>query len=109
VRQVIIATILLLGMVVPVPADDQSRVRSAGDTSDGRVVCIIEVLHSEELPGAPIFQNLVRATLRITLPDSPPFETTVESFIPWQVPPPRQGQRLKLLCDPARLGSLAFY
>jgi hypothetical protein len=60
---------------------------------------MVEVLHSEELPGAPIFQNLVRTRLRITPPNQPPFETTVERFMPWQVPPPRRGQRLKLACD----------
>jgi len=104
----IIATILFLGMVVTASADDQSRRRAPAEGSDGRVVCIVEVLHSEELPGAPIFQNLVRTTVRITLPDRPPFETTVERFIPWQVPPPRRGQKLRLLCDPERLGSPAF-
>jgi hypothetical protein len=104
-----IATILFLGIAATASADDLSQRRTAGDTSADRMVCIVEVLYSEELPGAPIFQNLVRATLRITLADSPPFETTVTRLIPWQVPPPRQGQRQKLLCDPARLSSPSFY
>jgi hypothetical protein len=109
VNRIIAATILLVAMVVTASAADESWRRAPGDMSDGMVACIIEVLNSEELPGAPIFQYLVRATLRITLADSPPFETTVTKFIPWQVPPPRRGQRLKLLCDPARLASSAFY
>jgi hypothetical protein len=51
----------------------------------------------------------VRARLRITPPDQPPFETTVERFIPWQVPPPRRGQRAKLACDSAALNSFSLY
>lgn len=70
--------------------------------------CRIEVLYSEELPGAPIFQNRVRARLKITPPGQPPFEVTVERFIPWQVPPPRRGQRLHQVCDPASLDISVF-
>ncbi len=73
-------------------------------TPDGRVMCLVEVLHSEELPGAPIFQNHMRATLRVTPPEGVPFETTVEKLVPFQVPPPRKGQRLRMLCDPASAG-----
>jgi hypothetical protein len=90
-----ILTILFLGIAV--------GARAA--TPDGRVMCLVEVLHSEELPGAPIFQNHVRATLRVTPPAGAPFETTVEKLVPFQVPPPRQGQRLKARCDPASLNS----
>jgi hypothetical protein len=88
--------LLLHGAVVTAWAGDQ------------RQVCLVEVLYSEELPGAPIFQNLVRARLRVTAADRPPFETTVEKFIPWQLPPPRRGQRLKMLCDPAAFSSFPF-
>jgi hypothetical protein len=95
----LIATILLLhGTVVAA---------RAGDRGD-RQVCFVEVLHSEELPGAPIFQNRVMARLRATLADRPPFETTVEKFISWQLPPPRRGQRFTMLCDPAALNSFSF-
>jgi hypothetical protein len=90
-----ILTILFLGIAVSARAS----------TSDARVVCLVEVVHSEELPGAPIFQNHVRAALRVTPPDAPSFETTVEKLIPFQVPPPRKGQRRRLLCDPASLSS----
>jgi hypothetical protein len=75
----------------------------------GRSVCIVDVLHSEELTGAPIFYHLVRATLLITSPSSAAFETTVENLISWQVPPPRQGQKLRLRCDPASLSSFKFH
>jgi hypothetical protein len=90
-----ILTILCLGIAVSASAA----------TPDGRVMCLVEVLHSEELPGAPIFQNHVRATLLVTPPAGAPFETTVEKLIPFQVPPPRKGQRLRLPCDPANLSS----
>jgi hypothetical protein len=90
-----ILTILCLGIAVSAWAA----------TPDGRVTCLVEVLHSEELPGAPIFQNHVRATLLVTPPAGAPFETTVEKLIPFQVPPPRKGQRLRLPCDPANLSS----
>jgi|MDTB01.3.fsa_nt_gb hypothetical protein len=71
--------------------------------------CLIEVLASEELPGAPIFQTLVRARLRITPQGQPPFERTVERFISWQEPPPRRGHRLTVSCDPASIGALVPY
>jgi hypothetical protein len=76
---------------------------------DNEFVCIVDVLYSEELTSAPIFYHLVRATLRITPPSSPAFETVVTKMIHWQVPPSRQGQRLSLWCDPASLSSLAFH
>ena len=104
-----IATMLLLhGAVVAAWAGDQGAARSAMEISGERLVCFVEVLYSEELPGAPIFQNLVRARLRVTLADRPPFETTVEKFMPWQVPPPRRGQRFNMLCDPAAFSSFSF-
>lgn len=71
--------------------------------------CLIEVLASEELPGAPIFQTLVRARLRITPHGQPPFERTVERFISWQEPPPRRGQKLTVSCDPASVDALVPY
>ena len=76
---------------------------------DDEFVCTVDVLHSEELTGAPIFYHIVRATLRITPPSSPAFETVVTKMIHWQVPPPRQGQRLRQRCDPASLSALRFY
>ncbi len=94
-KAVILATTLLLAAVAAARAAEPNA-------------CVVEVLHSEELPGAPIFQHLVRARLRITPPDQPAFETTVERFMPWQVPPPRRGQLLRLACDPAVLNSFLF-
>jgi hypothetical protein len=89
----------------------QSRRHAKQATVRGRnrFACTGEVLHSEELTGAPIFHHFVRETLLITPPGAPAFETTSERLISWQVPPPRQGQRFKLPCDPAGLGYSAFH
>lgn len=86
---------------------------AAGDTSGVSIIprssCLVEVLTSEELPGAPIFRTLVRARLRITPRGQPPFERTVERFISWQEPPPRRGQRLTVSCDPTSIDALVPY
>jgi hypothetical protein len=74
--------------------------------SDGRIACKADILRSEELPGAPIFYHHVKADLLVTPPGHPAFEVTVENLTPWQVPPPRRGQRLTLWCDPAGLIAL---
>jgi hypothetical protein len=71
--------------------------------------CFVQVLHSEEIPLGPMFYHTVKATLLVTPADRPPFQTTVEKVIPWQVPPPRQGQRAWVTCDPASLNAFAFY
>jgi hypothetical protein len=73
-----------------------------------RQFCLVEVLRSEELPIGPLFWHTVRATLLVTAPDRPAFQTTVQRVIPWQAPPPRQGQRLSVPCDPALIESLSF-
>lgn len=60
--------------------------------------CLVEVLHSEELPVGPLFYHTIKATLLVTAPGRPPFETTVYKAIPWQVPPPRPGERVRVSC-----------
>jgi hypothetical protein len=70
--------------------------------------CLVQVLYSEELPLGPMFYHTVKATLLVTPADRPPFQTTVEKVTPWQVPPPRQGQRAWVYCDPASLNAFAF-
>jgi hypothetical protein len=65
--------------------------------------CLVEVLRSEELPIGPLFHHTIKAILLVTPPDATPFETTVYKVIPWQVPPPRQGKRVRTWCDPAAL------
>ena len=61
--------------------------------------CVLEVLYSEELPIGPLFHHTVRADLLVIPPKGQPFETTVWKVIPWQVPPPRRGQRLRRPCS----------
>ncbi len=108
-KHTITAATLFLSMTANAWAADQSGRGTIVETRDGRVMCSIEVLRSEELPGAPIYQNRVRATLLVNAPGRAPFETTVVKLIPWQVPPPRQGQRLTVLCDPASLSFPVFF
>ena len=87
-----------------------SRAKDRRQTaSDSRFMCTVDVLHSEELPGAPIFYHLIRATLLIMPPRSPAFQTTLQNLTAWQVPPPRQGQRFRLSCDQVSLSSLTFH
>jgi hypothetical protein len=72
-----------------------------GQLRDGRR-CRVEVLYSEELPIGPLFHHTVKAAVLVTPPDAPPFETTVEKVIHWQVPPLRRGQRMWISCDSLR-------
>jgi hypothetical protein len=91
------AAIVLAGATLSAPA-------FAG--GDPGLPCIAKVLYSEELPFAPINTWLVKVTLEITPPDGSAFTTTLQDTIPWQVPPPRQGQTFRLRCDPAYPGNL---
>ena len=67
--------------------------------------CLVEVLYSEELAIAPLFYHTVKAAVLVTPPGAPPFETTLLKVIPWQVPPPRRGQRVRMQCDAAQLNA----
>jgi hypothetical protein len=101
VKPVFIATVLLFGLLPVARADAASLA--------GRGACLVEVLHSELLPYAPEYQHLVKATLLVTPPAGPAFETTVLKYITWQAPPPRQGQRRRVWCDPANPGTFPFH
>jgi hypothetical protein len=74
--------------------------------SDQGLPCVARVLHSEELPYAPINYWLVKVTLEITPPNGAAFQTTRHDWSRWQVPPPRRGQTFRLRCDPANPGNL---
>jgi hypothetical protein len=100
----VIAITLLLGML-PAARADAATLTEHG----GRGGCMVEVLHSEELTYAPEYQHLVKATLLVTPPGGPAFETTVLRYISWQTPPPRQGQRLRVWCDPANPGPFGVH
>jgi hypothetical protein len=93
----IAAATLLVSATLSAPA-------SAG--SDQGLPCSARVLHSEELPFAPINTWLVKVTLEITPPNGGAFVTTLQDTTPWQVPPPRRGQTFRLRCDPANPGNL---
>jgi len=96
----VLSPILLAALDRSSAADGRGR---GGPSNQG--LCLVEVLRSEELPLAPPFHHTVKATLLVTPPDRPPFETTVLRVIPWQSPPPRQGQRVWVSCDPALIKS----
>jgi len=67
----------------------------------GRNFCLVEVLYSEMLTAAPPFYHKVKARLLISPVDRPAYETTAVRVIPWQAPPPRQGQRRWMTCEQA--------
>ena len=108
-KHTITAASFLLAPTAAAFAADPIRGGALTETRDGHVKCSIEVVRSEELPGALIYQNRVRATLLVKAPGRVPFETSVVRLIPWQVPPPRQGQRLSVLCDPESLNFSMFF
>ena len=93
-NRAIVAAMTLWAMIPPTAEAGQAY-------HPGMQSCLVEVLHSEELPVGLAFHHTYRVTLRVAPADRPPFVTTVEREMPWQAPPPRQGQRLKMSCDPA--------
>jgi hypothetical protein len=94
----VVAGTLLAGMAMTTTAFAGSQ----GNT------CTARVLHSEELPFAPFGSWLVKVTLEVTPPDGNAYEVKVQDDMPWQGPPPRRGQKFRLLCDPANPGDLHF-
>jgi hypothetical protein len=75
-----------------------SALAGQGALRDSRS-CLVEVLYSEELPIGPLFYYTIKESLLVTPPGASPFEKTVLKVIPWQVPPPRRGQRVRVSCD----------
>ena len=63
--------------------------------------CAVRVLHSEELPYAPMGSWLVKVTLEVTPSRGPPSVKTLLHEIPWQKSPPRRGDTYRLRCSPA--------
>src|ERR1700722_6284878 len=74
--------------------------------NDRGLPCVARVLHSEELPYAPINYWLVKVTLEITPPNGAAFQTTRHDWSRWQVPPPRRGQTFRLRGAPTNPGNL---
>jgi len=71
-----------------------------------QLACVAKVLHSEELPFAPPNQWGMSVTLEITPPGGGPYRIALHDKLPWQAPPPRQGQSFRVWCDPANPGDL---
>jgi hypothetical protein len=111
VTRATIAAALLLGMGVAGSAGAAEMVqgKKQGKAEARAQTCLVQVLSSEEIPLGPMFHHTVKATLLVSPSDRPPFQTTIEKVTPWQVPPPRQGQRAWVSCDPASLNAFAFY
>ena len=78
-----------------------SQTVQAGNAYQGFLACKARVLYSEELPFAPIGTWLLRATLEITPRYGNPYLATFQGWMPWQGPPLRRGQVLRVQCDPA--------
>jgi hypothetical protein len=92
----IVAAALLAGATL-------SSVFPAAEASPGSrgLSCIAKVIHSEELPFAPIGNWLVKVSLEIIPPNGNAYQTTLQDWMPWQGPPPRRGQAFRVQCDPA--------
>jgi hypothetical protein len=90
-RSAFVVLMLVLGVIV------QSARAGQGAQHDAKS-CFVEVLYSEMPPAAPPLYHTVKARLLVTPADKAAFETTVVRTIPWQAPPPRQGQRLSVSC-----------
>lgn len=87
-----------IGTAVAIATALSASTAFAASAHDARS-CLVEVLHSEELPVGPLFYHTVKVRLLVTPADRPPFETVIERAIPWQAPPPRQGQRRRMACE----------
>ena len=61
--------------------------------------CAVRVLHSEELPYAPMGYWLVKVTLEVTPSRGPQSVKTLLHEIPWQKSPPRRGDTYRLRCS----------
>ncbi len=63
--------------------------------------CTARVLHSEELPYAPIGYWLVQVTLEVTPSNGPQFVRRLLREIPRGKSPPRRGESYRLRCSSA--------
>lgn len=96
------AAIVLATAMLSTQASTQASAQALAGRDPG-LPCTARVLYSEELPFAPINTWLVKVTLEITPPNGGAFVTTLQDTMPWQVPPPRQGQTFRVRCDPDNL------
>ena len=68
--------------------------------------CLVEVLHSEELPIGPMFFHTIKATLLVTAPGMRPFEATVQEVISFHGKRPRCGKASACMLDAIRQHSI---
>ncbi|MGO4716331.1 hypothetical protein [Bradyrhizobium sp. 2TAF24] len=61
-------------------------------------VCVVSVLHADELPFALYGSWLVKATLEITPQSGVPYQTTLFETLPWHKTL-RRGDRFGIRCD----------
>jgi hypothetical protein len=101
--------LIVAAVLLTTTASSASAGQRPGQDAVAMQPCTIEVLHSEMIPVGPLFHHTIRTTLLVSLSDRPPFETTVQRVIPVQFPPPRQGLRLRTMCDPAELSTLTLF
>jgi hypothetical protein len=99
-KSVIATAIVLAGAVL---ASAPANAQGAGNPLRP---CTARVVHSEELPFAPIDSWLVKVTLEITPESGSTYTTTLHDRMPWQGPPPRRGQAFRVWCDPANPSDL---
>ena len=97
-------TLVNLGIVVAVLGAGATLSAQASANQGG--ACIARVLHSEELPFAPLQYWLVRVNLEITPPDGRTYQVALHDNLAWQGHPPRRGQVFRVFCDPANPGDL---
>jgi hypothetical protein len=73
---------------------------STAQASPGKAAydCVARVLHSEQLPYAPIGYWLAKVTLQVTPPDGPSFIRTFYDNVPLRSSSPRPGETFGLRC-----------
>jgi hypothetical protein len=102
-KHAIIAVASFLGALSTVQASPASQ--GAGSQGTG---CVARVLHSEELPYAPIGYWLGKVTLEVIPSSGAPFITTLYHNVPWQRSVPRRGETFGVRCDPASYSHRRF-
>ena len=85
------------------------REQGRGPSEPGRLKAVKGIgWWVDEYDMAQVSMNLDDYT--VTPPHAAPFETVVHEVISWQAPPPRQGQRVRVRCNPEAMRSpLGFF
>jgi hypothetical protein len=75
--------------------------RAQASPGNQGIDCVARVLHSEELPYAPIGDWRAHVTLEVTPSNGSPFIKTWHDNVTWQRSAPRRGETFRVRCDPA--------